>query len=301
MRRIIANKGIAVVGPSGAPLDEDGVIRGLSVLEQQGFLVHNYYQPQQKMQRFAATDQERLMQIHTAATNPDVQVVMALRGSYGLSRLMPSLDMELLANSGKYFVGYSDFTLMHMRLLARGQISIAGPMLCDDYTRDNLCDYTLNQFADCLNSTRHVVDFHSHGVADMAVQGTLWGGNLAMLVHMLGTPYWTQIDDGILFIEDVGEHPYRVERMLLQLQFAGVLKTQKAILLGDFSGYRLAAHDNGYDFDAMLAYVRSLIDVPVLTGLPFGHIRERATLVVGSQASLLVSANEARLAMEYAL
>jgi muramoyltetrapeptide carboxypeptidase len=119
------------------------------------------------------------------------------------------------------------------------------------------------------------------------VDGKLWGGNLAMLVHLLGTPYFAQIDGGILFIEDINEHPYRVERMLLQLLHAGVLDKQKALVLGDVSGYKLAAFDNGYDFDAMLAYIRSRLPIPVLTGLPFGHIRERCTLPFGAQARLV--------------
>jgi muramoyltetrapeptide carboxypeptidase len=107
-----------------------------------------------------------------------------------------------------------------------------------------------------------------------------------MLTHLVGTPYMPQVDGGILFVEDVSEHPYRVERMLLQLLYSGVLARQKAVLLGDFSNYRLGDFDNGYDFDAMLTYFRTQSPVPVLTGLPFGHVRDKATLAVGCQATL---------------
>ncbi len=120
--------------------------------------------------------------------------------------------------------------------------------------------------------------------------GRLWGGNLAMLNHLIGTPYWPRVEGGILFLEDIAEHPYRVERMLLQLLYAGALEGQKAVLLGDFSGYRLAPHDNGYDFDAMLAYLRSVLPVPVLTGLPFGHVKERCTLPFGGMGHLRANA-----------
>ena len=125
------------------------------------------------------------------------------------------------------------------------------------------------------------------GNPQVDVRGTLWGGNLAMVNHLLGTPYWPRIEGGILFLEDIGEHPYRVERMLLQLHYAGVLARQQAVVLGDFSGYRLAPHDNGYDFEAMLSYLRALLPVPVLTGLPFGHIRTHCTLPFGAQAQLV--------------
>ena len=293
--------GIAVVAPSGAPLDDLAVLRGLQALAQQGFAVHSYYRAELKFQRFGASDAGRLDQLHAAAINPDVEIVMALRGSYGLSRLLPQIDFDLLAGSGKCFVGYSDFTVIHMGLLARGKMSLAGPMLCDDYTRDQPSNYTLQQFSDCLKNNSHAVEFTDAGCQEADIQGTLCGGNLAMLTHLLGTPYWPEVSDGILFLEDIAEHPYRVERMLLQLQYAGVLQRQNAIVLGDFSGYRLAAHDNGYDFDAMLSYITSRLDIPIFTGLPFGHIRDRATLVVGSCAHLQVSQGQARLTMNYQL
>ncbi|MFZ6656171.1 LD-carboxypeptidase [Undibacterium sp. TJN19] len=291
--------GIAIIAPSGAPLDEAAVVRGLALLAQQGFKVHSYYQPEDKFQRFGAGDATRLEQLHAAAKNPDVQIVMALRGSYGMSRLMPGIDFDLLANSGKCFVGYSDFSLIHLGLLGRGRISMAGPMLCDDYTREEPCDYTLKQFKDCVGHSSHQVEFTTTYGRDLDLHGQLWGGNLAMLTHAVGTPYWAEVDDGILFLEDIGEHPYRVERMLLQLHFAGVLSKQKAIVLGNFSAYRLATHDNGYDFEAMLTYMRSILDVPIVTGLPFGHIRTRASLVVGSDAHLTLSEGQASLKMQY--
>lgn len=293
--------GVAIIAPSGAPLDDSLIERGLLRLAGQGFKVHSYYQPDAKFQRFGASDVERVRQIHEAAQNPDVQIVMALRGSYGMSRLMPLIDFDLLANSGKCFVGYSDFTLVHLAMLARGRSSIAGPMLCDDYIREQPVEYTLQQFKTCVSNTTHLVEFETDAIQDLHVQGKLWGGNLAMLTHAVGTPYWTEVEGGILFLEDIGEHPYRIERMLLQLHFAGVLDKQKAIILGNFSAYKLAVHDNGYDFDAMLTYIRSLIDVPVITGLPFGHVSTRASLVVGSDTQLKVAAGHAGLTMHYSL
>ena len=118
-----------------------------------------------------------------------------------------------------------------------------------------------------------------------------------MLTHLAGTPYLPQIDGGILFVEDINEHPYRVERMLLQLLHAGVLARQKAILLGDFSSYRLSDYDNGYDFSAMLAYLKAQLTVPILTGLPFGHLRDKVTLAVGCDAELESDAHAFQLHM----
>jgi muramoyltetrapeptide carboxypeptidase len=107
-----------------------------------------------------------------------------------------------------------------------------------------------------------------------------------MLVSLLGTDYFPRIDGGILFIEDIAEHPYRIERMLLQLMQAGVLGRQQALVVGDVSGYRLSPADNGYDFDAMLAYLRETLPIPVLSGLSYGHIPRRVTIPFGAQARL---------------
>lgn len=286
-----AKIGIAIAAPGGYAQDDAALARGIARLEAQGCVVHNYYDPALKFQRFAGTDAGRLAQLNAAAADPDVQIVVALRGQYGLSRLLPDIDFHAMADSGKLFVGYSDFTAFQMGLMqATGRASFAGPMMCDDFIRDEPVDYTLRQFWDCLRGPVHAVRGSAEGNPQVDLHGKLWGGNLAMLVHLVGTPYFAQVDDGILFIEDISEHPYRVERMVLQLLYAGVLDRQKALVLGDFSGYRLSPADNGYDFDAMLAYLRQRLPIPVLAGLPFGHIKERCTLPFGGQAHLVSDA-----------
>ncbi|RJG00892.1 muramoyltetrapeptide carboxypeptidase [Noviherbaspirillum sedimenti] len=290
--------GIAIVAPGGYPPDEAALARGIALLERQGCLVHNYYDPAEKFQRFGATDNGRAAQLHAAADDPDIQIVMALRGGYGMSRILPMLDLSILANSGKLFVGHSDFTALHMALLAHsGAVSFAGPMVCGDFGSAAPSDFTLSHFWQCLGQSRHAVTVATPNNPAIEAEGRLWGGNLAMLTHLLGTPYFPDIEDGILFVEDVNEHPYRVERMLLQLLHAGVLARQQAILLGDFSSYRLSDYDNGYDFNAMLQYVRSRVATPILTGLPFGHIADKLTLPVGCQAQIVSQKNELQLAI----
>ncbi|MHA4871511.1 LD-carboxypeptidase [Duganella sp. PWIR1] len=286
------NIGIAIAAPSGRPLDIEAYLLGVQRLRQQGFLVHDYYDDDKKFQRFGGTDEGRLAQLNAAAADPAVQVVVALRGSYGMSRLLPAIDFRKMADSGKLFSGYSDFTAFQMPLLKQtGRISFGGPMMCDDFIRPEPVTYTLNQFWDCLRGPVHKVrGAVAEGGADnplVDVGGKLWGGNLAMLVSLLGTPYFQALEQGICFIEDISEHPYRIERMVLQLFYAGALDGQRALVLGDFSGYKLTAMDNGYDFEAMLAYLRARLPIPVLTGLPFGHIKERATLPYGGMAHLV--------------
>ncbi|WP_426207792.1 muramoyltetrapeptide carboxypeptidase [Massilia sp. TWP1-3-3] len=290
--------GIAIVAPGGYTFDDAALARGIAALEAHGHTVHNYFDSAQVFQRFGGTDEARLAQLNAAVDDPLVDVVMALRGQYGMTRLLPQIDFARMAASGKIFVGHSDFTAFHMALLAQtGALSYAGPMFLTDFAAREPEEFTINDFFQCLTSSTHRVSQAVGGNPTLNVRGTLWGGNLAMINSLLGTPYFPQVDDGILFVEDVNEHPYRVERMLLQLMQSGVLARQKALLLGDFSAYKITAADNGYDFSAMLAYLRKTLPCPVLTGLQFGHCAKRVTIPFGARADLWSDAVHVELAI----
>jgi muramoyltetrapeptide carboxypeptidase len=289
--------GIAVIAPSGYAPDLAAYERGMAKLESLGLRVHNYFVPKRKVERFGDSDAARLQQFYDAAENPDVQIVIGLRGGYGVSRYLPQVDFARLAASGKFFVGHSDFTPIHLGLLKAGATSFAGPFILPDFAADPQSDFAMAQFAHCLTSPEHSVNGQAEGNPDVDVSGMLWGGNLAMIAHLCGSAQQPAFENGILFLEDIAEHPFRVERMLLQLLHAGMLQKQQAIVLGDFSGYRLTDYDNGYDFAAMLAYIRSRLDIPVLAGLPFGHVLDKATLPVGSSAHLQGRGGQWQLAM----
>jgi muramoyltetrapeptide carboxypeptidase len=289
--------GIAIVAPGGYAPDVVALDRAVVRLQALGCIVKIYSDPNSRHQRFGATDEARAAQMHAAVADPEVRLVIALRGGYGMSRLLDKIDFGRIAASGKLIVGHSDVTALQMPLLKAGGISFAGPMICDDFTREEPSAFTMTHFWQCVTRPVHVIDTQASGNPALDTSGTLWGGNLAMLTHLAGTPYLPQVDGGILFVEDINEHPYRVERMLLQLFHAGALTRQKALLLGDFSGYRLSDYDNGYDFETMLAFLRARLPVPVLTGLPFGHVRDKATLAVGASARLESDASGFRLTM----
>jgi muramoyltetrapeptide carboxypeptidase len=126
---------------------------------------------------------------------------------------------------------------------------------------------------------------------------TLWGGNLTVLTSLLGTPYFPQVQGGVLFLEDVGEHPYRVERMLTQWLHAGVLARQKAVIFGQFTQYKLVpAHDKGFKLPTVVDWLRSQIKAPVLTGLPFGHVPTKVMLPVGAKVDLVTEGRDALMA-----
>ena len=284
--------GVAIVAPAGYAPDPLAVERGIARLEARGCRVRNYYDHAAIHQRFGGTDEARLAALYAAAEDPDVQLVMAVRGGYGLTRLLPSIDFERLARGGKLFVGYSDITALHMGLMTKaGAPSYAGPLLAGDFGAPEAVDFTLGNFWQCLSGPTHTIVETVPGNPCVEVSGRIWGGNLALLCSLIGTEWFPRtrgsvFDGGILFVEDIAEHPYRVERMLLQLMQAGVLERQQALVLGDFSGYTLGPMDNGYGFDAMVAYLRQVLPIPVITGLSFGHTARRVTIPFGAQACL---------------
>jgi muramoyltetrapeptide carboxypeptidase len=259
--------------------------------------------PAEPYQRFSASDNQRLAGIHEAALRTDLDVVMTTRGGYGLSRLLDRIDWGLVAQSvqrGCRWVGYSDFTALQLGLMAQtGQPSFTGPTVSADFGEGKPHPLTLAQFESLLSGRLPSVSW-SCPVASKeqrsSFEGTLWGGNLAMLASLVGTPYLPSVSGGLLFLEDVSEHPYRIERMLHQLYFAGVLQAQKAIVMGEFSNWKPSPQDRGYDLAAVFDYWRARLSVPILEGLPFGHVPARAVLGCGLAYRLHISDGTAQLA-----
>ena len=254
-------------------------------------------------QRFGGDDDTRLAALHrVAAAAPSV--AMPTRGGYGITRLLDRIDWKLLARSveqGTRWVGHSDFTAVQLGLLARsGAVTWAGPMATDDFGRADdaggVDEVTRDCFLEAMSGELEAVGFRTEaGFDGLNVRGRLWGGNLTMVMSLLGTPHWPQaklIKGGVLFLEDVNEHPYRVERCLLQLQQAGVLQAQKAVILGAFSAWKPSPLDRGYTLKSALARVRAGMKTPLLTGLPFGHVQPKVTLPVGQKVQLVVQGRD---------
>jgi len=246
-------------------------------------------------QRFAGSDAQRLGAI-TRSLKQKHPIVMITRGGYGVGRLLPYVDWKAVADSGKTFVGFSDFTAFNLALLARtGAQSLSGPSAVADFGGTRVQALTQDWFVQMLRGELGVLGFSTCDADAVDARGVLWGGNLAMVASLLGTPYLPKIRGGILFLEDVGEHPYRVERMLVQLWQAGVLERQNAIVLGEFTQYRLAPQDNGYDLNAVVRWLRATVKVPVVTGLPYGHTPVKATLPVGRRVGIATEGGMAYL------
>jgi muramoyltetrapeptide carboxypeptidase len=290
--------GLYLISPSGAVADPAPLDLAIGRLRAMGYRVAVDRAARAVHERFAGTDRQRLAGIQRALKQKH-PVVMATRGGYGLSRLLPQIDWQAVADSGKTFIGQSDFTVFNLALLARtGAVSLAGPTAVFDFGGKKVDDLTQALFQEMLSGELEILSFEAPDADAVDARGILWGGNLAMVASLVGTPYLPDIRGGILFLEDVGEHPFRVERMLTQLWHAGVLERQRAIVLGHFTEYRLAPHDHGYDLPSVVRWLRRTVRVPVVTGLPYGHVRVKATLPVGAPVGIATEGGMAYLVLQ---
>ncbi len=295
-------KHIYIYSPSSAVRDKASFKRGLKRLKAQGHEVEVDEAALASHQRFAGDDDTRLAAIaRAAASRADVALIS--RGGYGLTRLLPALKLKAVQQAvdrGTHFVGLSDFTALQCALLAKnGTRSWAGPALGEDFGSEAEPDEIMQAcFDDLLSGQGEGTGWRlpAAEAGEWGVRGTLWGGNLSLLASLTGTPYLPEVKGGILFIEDVGEHPYRIERMLTQLLHAGVLDRQKAIVFGQFSKYKLVPqHDKGFKLASVVAWLRTRVKAWVLTDLPFGHVATKVLLPVGATCELVVQGREALL------
>jgi len=326
-------KHIYIYSPSGAVRDKAAFRRGVARLQALGHEVEIDEATLASHLRFAGDDETRLAAIHRAAAS-GADVALVSRGGYGLTRILSGIHYKKVAKAvekGTLFVGISDFTAFQNAVLARtGAVTWAGPALCEgfgvggtpdivdghDHGEELVPDDIMEACFDDLiqgqgegagwrqNREAHPIAIDSvaaHAIDTGATvefgikNSVMWGGNLTVLTSLLGTPYFPDIKGGILFLEDVGEHPYRIERMLTQLLHAGVLKRQKAILLGQFTEFKLVPHDKGFKLPSVVDWLRQQIKTPILTNLPYGHVATKVILPVGAKTNLMVEGRDALL------
>ena len=285
-----------LVAPSGYCINQEAAYRGVQRLQEAGHQVAHQEVIPRRALRFAGTENERLADINQlAALAGKNRIVLAVRGGYGATRLLPQIDWQaLIARQQQVpllICGHSDFTAIQLGLLAKGSIiTFSGPMLAGNFGAETLNEFTEHHFWQALRNPAFTLEWHGEG-PDCRADGTLWGGNLAMLTSLIGTPWRPQMSDGILVVEDINEHPFRVERMLLQLLNSGILARQRAIILGSFTGANANDYDAGYDLPMVYDYLRQQLNIPVISGLDFGHEQRTVTLPLGARALLVNNAS----------
>ncbi len=289
---------IGVVAPASAPANPKNIDLALGILERLGFKPKLARNIRKRWGFLAGTDQERAEDLMEMFEDRSVNGIMCFRGGYGAARLLPLLDYETIRVNPKILIGYSDITSVHCALLVKANlVSFHGPMLNSDFLKENLPEFTLQSFLRTLmqpsapgslslgykNKTVKVL---SPGIAS----GRLVGGNLSILCASLATPYQPRFKGAILFLEDLDEKPYRFDRMLTQLLNAGLLQRVAGIAIGINKNCKDPKAKTSQEYRQTLEDVfkeRLLpLKIPIVTGLPFGHVRHNATLPVGACATL---------------
>ena len=279
---------IGIISPSSPVSDKVKLDSGVSYFEKMGYRVKVGINAMKERGYLAGTDEERVEDIHSMFLDNEVKLIICLRGGYGASRLLDKIDYRIVKNNPKIFCGYSDITVLQNAFFMKtGLITFAGPMAGVDFYED-ISEFTEQNFWNTVTSNKPIklncpkgkrLSSYRRGIAG----GKLIGGNLSMFVSLIGTEYLPEPEGKILFLEEVGEVPYRIDRMLNQLRLSGYLGKIKGVILGSFTD----CMENDLQRkslkleEVMEDYFINDFHVPVLYNLNHGHIKDNITIPFG--------------------
>jgi muramoyltetrapeptide carboxypeptidase len=283
---------IGIVSPA-SPIDDVARIEhGVRYLESCGYRTMTGKHCGERTGYLAGTDEQRAEDLHAMFSDRHVKAILCVRGGYGSPRLLPLLRYDTIRKNPKIFVGYSDITALHLALLQRARlVTYHGPMLGVDLA-GTVDPYAEESLWRMLTSPTPRLMIAPPGGTAVALNGgtrsgRLIGGNLSLLVSLLGTPFMPALHRALLFLEEIGEEPYRVDRMFTQLRNAGVIRSAAGVILGQFTD--CVPRDPSKPSQSVDEIVRELargVRAPFVTGLPFGHERRMMTIPVGLRARL---------------
>ena len=271
-----------------------------------GFKVDNPAITKRQYLRFAGTDSQRASDLQNIATGAikAPKLLLGVRGGYGAMRLLPMVDWStlgrIMAERGTILAGFSDVTAIQCALLAKGDMSsLAAPMLYSEFGKNRPDQVSCRQFVEALTNPSLIISIKDASLTSTnlpsilatsepkTITGTMWGGNLSVVSALAGSEYLPRIiDGGIVFLEDVGEQAYRIERMLYDLYLAGVFKNQQAIVFGALSGSGEDSYDKRYDVATVIRQLHKLTGLPIYSGMSFGHIGQKHSFPLGATCQI---------------
>jgi muramoyltetrapeptide carboxypeptidase len=304
--KLAAGARVALIAPAGPLLERDDLTRAEALCRALG------YEPQLGQNAYkhygylAGTDHERLADLNAALRDPKVDAIWCIRGGYGVTRVLDRIDFAALSSKPKPIIGFSDITaLLNAVSRAAGVISFHGPV-----ARASMPSFSREHFERVLTKAEpagrlgripqaeHILLPQEHRIVTLCggiAEGPLAGGNLTLLQCLVGTPWFPDLTGALLFIEDVGEHLYRIDRILAQLRTIGALQHLAGVVVGQFSDLVRAERDGSFGFDQVLTEYFSPLRIPVAYGFPVGHIDAQWTLPLGVRARLDADAGELEL------
>jgi muramoyltetrapeptide carboxypeptidase len=304
--RLTRGSRIALVAPAGPLLEQDDIARAEALCRALDYEPVLSRHARGHYGYFSGTDDERLADLNAAFRDPAIDAVWCLRGGYGVTRILDAIDFEALARRPRPIIGYSDITALLAGVVGcAGLVAFHGPT-----ARAEMPPFTRRHFtkvlgapapcglleslvppADVLVPRTDRVTALRGGQAD----GVLAGGNLTLLQCLIGTRYFPDLDGALLFLEDVNEDLYRIDRMLAHLRAVGALARLRGVLVGRFTGLKRHMEDGSLGVDQVLTHYFAPLGIPVLYGLPIGHIEDQWTVPLGVRARIDADAGSVEL------
>lgn len=283
---------VALLSPAGYLTDNQVVVQAQNLLQNWGFKSYVAPHALQQHGHFAGTDAQRLSDLQQALDNPEVDIIWALRGGYGSVRIVDRLDFTAFKKHPKLLVGFSDITILHNRLHQLGFPSLHALMPVQ--LLQNPSDEVLLQTYNAMSGKAFGYEFdrNEHNRNEQAFSGTLVGGNLANLYSLLGTPLDIDTSNKILFIEDVGEALYNIDRMMIALQKAGKLASIKALIVGQFTSIPDNDPAFGKTYQEIILEHTVSYNFPIIFNAPVGHITNNYPLMLGAELQVEIKDNK---------
>jgi muramoyltetrapeptide carboxypeptidase len=269
---------VGIVAPSGV-FDESLFHKGISNIEKLGFRVTYEDEIFYKERYLAGNDRVRAEQLHKFFSNKEIKTIFCVRGGYGAIRILPRIDFDIIKNNPKIFMGYSDITILINNIFQKtGLITFHGPMVCPDFS-EGLTNFTEKFLFELLIEGKFEIDIENTDMLkEGKASGILTGGSLSVILSSLKTPYEIRTVDKILFLEDINEPLYKIDRMITQLKLASKLNGVKGIILGDFG-----TNDSLRD---LFLELFSDFNMPIIYKFPSGHISNNITIPIGIKVML---------------
>jgi len=290
---------VGLITPASGAFESSAVRKGQQNLESLGYKVKLGKHIRDRYGYLAGSDEARADDLHRMFKNDNIKAIFALRGGYGTMRILDLIDYDLIKHHPKILIGYSDITALHLAIhSATGLVTFHGPVALSrfsKYTQDYF--YNIVSSATPIGAIKHpepenelIPTAHFSAIHGGKAQGRLIGGNLTLMTHLLGTPYEFDTQNKIIFIEEVGEEPYSIDRMLTQLLLAGKLQSAAGIIIDSCS--KCGPRDYKPAFSSTLSVEDVFedrlkhLDIPIVFGFSIGHIADKPTLPLGIKATL---------------
>src|ERR1035437_2603898 len=279
---------IGIISPSSPVSDKAKLDAGVSYFEKMGYRVKVGLNAMKEWGYLAGTDEERAEDVHNMFLDHEVKLIICLRGGYGASRLLDKIDYSIIKNNPKIFCGYSDITVLQNAFVHKtGLVTFAGPMAGVDFYKD-ISEFTAENFWKSVTSSEPIkvnypgkerLSSYRRGIAE----GRLIGGNLSLFSSLIGTEYLPVAEDTILLLEEVGEAPYRIDRMLNQLRLSGYLGKINGMILASFTDcIETDPQRKSLTLKEVLGdYFINNLNVPVVYNLNHGHVNNNLTIPIG--------------------